>query len=38
MSRVWATGREPYGLMPVTAAKVAMSSAMTNHESQVTPL
>jgi hypothetical protein len=38
MSRVWDTGREPFGLMPVSAAKVATSSAMSNHVSQVTPV
>ena len=38
MSRVWATGREPFGVMPVSAAKVATSSAMINHASQLTPL
>ena len=38
MSRVWATGREPFGLMPVSAAKVATSSAAINHASQVTLL
>ena len=38
MSRVWATGREPFGLMPVSAAKVAISSATINHVSQVTPI
>ena len=38
MSFVWATGREFFGLMPVSAAKVATSSAMTNQVSQVTPL
>ena len=36
MSRVWATGRDPFGLIPVTAAKVATSSAMSNQVSQVT--
>jgi hypothetical protein len=37
MSRVWATGREPFGLMPVSAAKVVTSSVMSNHVNQVTP-
>ena len=36
MSCVWATGREPFGLMPVSAAKVATSSVMSSHPSQVT--
>jgi hypothetical protein len=31
-------GREPFGLMPVSAAKVATSSVMINHASQLTPL
>ena len=38
MSRVWATGREFLGAMPVSAAKVATSSAISNQVSQVTRL
>jgi len=38
MSRVWATGREPFGLMPVSAAKAVTSSTMISHVSQVTLL
>jgi len=36
MSLVRATGREPFGLMPVSAAKVATNSTTSNHVSQVT--
>ena len=36
MSRVWATGRESFGLMPVSAAKVAIKRAIINQVSQVT--
>ena len=36
MSLVRATGREPFGLMPVSAAKVVTSSTTSNHVSQVT--
>lgn len=32
--RVCATGREPFGFKPVTAAKTAMSIAMPSHTSQ----
>lgn len=36
MSLVRATGREPFGLMPVSAAKVVTSRTTSNHVSQVT--
>ena len=32
--RVWATGRVPLGLMPVTAAMAAMTTAMPSHTNQ----
>lgn len=34
IKRVWATGRVPFGLMPVTAAMPAMTTAIPSHANQ----